>query len=84
MYYSRFAMCSRNENVNMTDMTDMTDKSANNTISKDEFSKIFEIVERWDETREIYCEECMYNALRHFDRNMLVDTTCSDDKKHPR
>jgi hypothetical protein len=58
-------------------------------LTKEEEDKLIEIRKRWDGSRNKYCPDCMYEVIRHGDRNM--DPSCTydgdpegyDSTKHP-
>ena len=55
-------------------------------LTEKERDDINKIAERWKDSHNTYCKGCMYNAIRHWDRNM--DEACHDsdeenERPHP-
>jgi len=46
-------------------------------------SKVYEIKERWANNMKDVCETCMYEAIRHWDRNMDHACVTYDENEHP-
>ena len=45
--------------------------------------KVDEIKERWSNNMKNVCEKCMYEAIRHWDRNMDPACNSDDEYEHP-
>jgi hypothetical protein len=58
-------------------------KSIQETLSQEELIEITNIQNRWQDNKTMYCKRCMYEAIRHWDRNM--DPVCDsyDEEDHP-
>lgn len=52
-------------------------------LTEKELNRVKSIEEKWDEHRENYCKVCMYEAIRHWDRNMSPACDELDENEHP-
>jgi len=52
-------------------------------LTENDANDITEIINRWNDNRDMYCVSCMYEAIRHWDRNMDAACTEDDAPDHP-
>lgn len=52
-------------------------QESNMNLTAEEEKEFKSIVARWNKNRKNFCEQCMYDAIRHYDRNM--DPACGSD-----